>query len=125
MEKAIWIAVIGCLLLFIGISMPAQQTQSTTTCVDSTYGFADGCIESTYTVPNLDKPFLMIVGFVMTTVGVGAYYNERTSNSSTVTSSITERNRSDEQLSSDVSSDESNNTMLHEQIDSNKNKNDK
>lgn len=115
MEKAIWIAVIGCLLLFIGISMPAQQTQSTTTCVDSTYDFADGCVESTYTVPNLDKPFLMIVGFIMTTIGVGAVYNERTSNSSaTITSSITEQNRSDNQNNSN----KSNNPMLHEQVNS-------
>lgn len=116
MDKALAIAGIGLLILVSGLVMPTQQTQSATSCVDSEFDAADGCVETTFTVPNYGKSLAMGIGFVVVVVGVGASYTQSKSGSETTmtTSSGTEESDTVKEPAS-VETDVS---MLHEQVQS-------
>lgn len=114
--KIFVIVVVGVLFLLGGLAMPSQQTQSATSCVDSNYDAADGCVETTYTVPNYGKSLSIVLGLIMVVGGIGASYSLSDSGSETTmtTASISEQSDTGEEPAS-VDTDVS---MLHEQVHS-------
>jgi hypothetical protein len=84
--------------------------------VDSSYDAADGCVETTYTVPNYGKSLSIVLGLIMVVGGIGASYSLSDSGSETTmtTASITEQSDTGEEPAS-VDTDVS---MLHEQVQS-------
>lgn len=63
------IAAFGVLLLLGGLAMPATQTQTSTTCIDSQYTPANGCIQTNYTTPNFGKGIFITLGLALTVAG--------------------------------------------------------
>lgn len=116
MNKSLILIVIGGFLLLSGLSMPSQETQSTESCVDSNYDLADGCVETTYSVPNYGKYLSVFLGFIMVAGGFGGLYSSSDSgDQTTIDSSITENSGTGKE----PESGDTNNSMLHNQIQSN------
>lgn len=70
MNKAgLLIASIGVLVLLAGIAMPATQTQTSTTCVESQYEPAGGCVQTNYTTPNYGRGVFIVLGLALTIGG--------------------------------------------------------
>lgn len=65
------VLVLGLLLLLGGIAAPATETHRSVACVDSTYGAADGCVESTFETPNFGKGAMIGLGLMTVVVGGG------------------------------------------------------
>lgn len=106
----------GVLLLLGGIAMPAQQTETIESCVDSDFDAADGCVETTTTVPNYGKYSSIVLGLIMVVGGIGMSYAMSDSDSETTitSSSITEQSETSQEpatVDTDVS-------MLHEEVQS-------
>lgn len=66
------LAGIGLLLILGGVAMPATQTHTSTTCVDSSYDPADGCVQTEYTTPNYSKGAFIVFGIALAFGGVFA-----------------------------------------------------
>lgn len=70
MNKAgLLVGSIGVLILLAGIAMPATQTQTSTTCVESQYEPASGCIQTNYTTPNYGRGIFIALGLALTIGG--------------------------------------------------------
>ncbi|ELZ91291.1 hypothetical protein C440_13294 [Haloferax mucosum ATCC BAA-1512] len=65
---SIVVLAIGGLLLLAGLSMPATQTQTAQTCVDSALGYGQSCVESSYRAPTAKGP---VLGGAVTLMFVG------------------------------------------------------
>ncbi|WP_275737335.1 hypothetical protein [Halorhabdus sp. SVX81] len=59
----------GVLILIAGLGMPATQTNTSTTCIDSQYGYGDGCVQADYTTPNFGRGIFIALGFALTIGG--------------------------------------------------------
>lgn len=62
------VAVVGLFFFLGGLASPATQTHTSTTCIDSQYDPADGCVETTYQTPNYARGGLITLGLVL---GIG------------------------------------------------------
>jgi len=70
MNKAgLLVGSIGLLILLVGIGMPATQTQTSTTCVESQYEPASGCVQTNYTTPNYGRGIFIALGLALTIGG--------------------------------------------------------
>lgn len=65
------IAVIGFVVLLIGLAMPATSTHTSETCVDGPTGFGQECVSGSVTTPNPFKGPLMGIGFLALLGGGG------------------------------------------------------
>lgn len=72
---------LGVLVLLIGLSMPATTTQTSTTCVDSTYDIGDGCVDTNYQAPNPSRG--PTIGFGLLLVLIGGALSLRSSSTGT------------------------------------------
>lgn len=70
MNKAgILVGSIGVLMLLAGIAMPPTQTQTSTTCVESQFESASGCVQTNYTTPNYGRGVFITLGLALTLGG--------------------------------------------------------
>lgn len=104
---------LGLLLLFAGLAMPSTQTYTSTTCIDSEYEPASGCVQTDYTSPNFSKGAVIVLGLTLT-IGGGL-------TSTLISESLINWSEGDEptreQPIGEATSDEDNEQMsLHEQI---------
>lgn len=74
---AVAVAVIGLLVFFVGIAMPATQTKTAKTCTEP--GLYGGCVETTYQAPNTAKAPTIFLGLVLTIIGSVAAMSSRES----------------------------------------------
>lgn len=104
------IAVIGLLLFLGGLASPATETHTSTSCIDSSYDPADGCVKTTYQTPNYARGALILSGL---TLGIGgsvfALKADSTPSTSTPSSSETRSQRQDSHSTGQSS-------MLYERI---------
>lgn len=81
---AVAVAVIGLLVFFVGIAMPATQTKTATTCTEP--GLYGGCVESTYEAPNTAKGPTIFLGLALTIIGFVSAIRDKGSSSRQTTS---------------------------------------
>lgn len=65
------IAVIGIVVLLIGLAMPATSTHTSQTCIDDPRGFGQDCVSGAVETPNPLKGPVTIVGFLALIGGIG------------------------------------------------------
>ena len=65
----------GLLLLFGGLAMPATQTHTSTTCVDTQYQVGNGCVQTNYSTPNFGRGVFIALGLALSIGGVVASFS--------------------------------------------------
>lgn len=69
MTKYAILTVIGIVILLIGLSMPATETRTTESCVDSPYSYGQDCVQTSYEVANPARGPTIGFGFFLAVVG--------------------------------------------------------
>lgn len=59
----------GLLLLFGGLAMPATQTHTSTTCVDTQYQVGNECVQTNYSTPNFGRGVFIALGLALSIGG--------------------------------------------------------
>ena len=63
------LAAVGIVVLLVGLGMPATETQTSRTCIDSSYSYGQDCVRTQYEAPNPARGPTIGLGFLMTAVG--------------------------------------------------------
>lgn len=99
----------GLLLLFGGLAMPATQTHTSTTCVDTQYQVGNGCVQTNYSTPNFGRGVFIALGLALSIGGTVASFSFSDSAAGTSITGMEE----DTQVHSDA---EKESNSLHDQI---------
>lgn len=69
MAKYAILTVVGIVILLLGLAMPATETRTAESCVNSPYSYGQDCVQTSYEVANPARGPAIGIGFFLTIIG--------------------------------------------------------